>query len=109
MKTISELLKSVNSYPIPANVIEEAAIKHGLELDAEATPEAIQGKPYELAKADVYAFLAVAPNVTQNSVSFSFTADQREYFLSLSAGIRDKWGYTGAGSGQGYGYMGEDY
>lgn len=109
MKTISELLESVNTYPIPANVIEEAAIKHGLELDAEATPETIQDKPYELAKADVYAFLAVAPNLTQNGVSISFSADQREYFLSLSTGIRDKWDYTDAGSGQGFGYMGEDY
>ena len=108
MKKISELLQSVNSYPIPANVISEAGIRYGLDLEAEATKEIISSSGYKLAKADIYAFLAGAPNVTQNGISFSFSEDQRKYFLNISNSIRTEEGVTDATSGQSYGYMGED-
>ena len=109
MATISKILRSINNYPIPDGVIMESAVRHGLNPDDEATEGTLSGEAYELAKADVYAYLAAAPNVTQNGVSFSFTSDQRSYFLSLSNSLRDKWDYFDPGSGQGYGYMGEDY
>lgn len=105
---VSELLQSVNTYPIPATVIMEAGIRYGLELDAEGTQEIINSSSYKLAKADVYAFLSGAPNVTQNGISFSFSEDQRQYFLSISNSIRDEEGVTDATSGQYYGYVGED-
>lgn len=60
-------------------------------------------------EADVYAFLAGAPDVTQNGVTFSFTQEQRDYFLSMSNSIKAGLDVSDASSGQGYGYMGEDY
>lgn len=108
MKKISELLRSVNSYPIPANVIMEAGIKYELDIEADATPEIINSKEYKLAKADLYKYLAGAPNISQNGISFSFTEDQRSIFLNISSSIRNEVGVEDEESGQGYGYMGED-
>lgn len=108
MKKVSELLQSVNTYPIPANIIMEAGVKYGLDLEAEATKEIIQSRAYKLAKADVYTFLAGAPNVTQNGISFSFSEDQRKYFLSVASSIRTEEGVTDATSGKIYGYKGEN-
>lgn len=108
MKKISELLRSVNSYPIPANIILEAGIKYGLDIEADATPETLKSKEYKLAKADMYKYLAGAPNISQNGISFSFTEDQRSMFLNLSSSIRKEVGVEDKESGQGYGYMGED-
>lgn len=109
MKKISELLQSVNPYPIPATTIMEAGIKYGLDIDADATPDILQSTEYKLAKADMYKYLAGAPNISQNGISFSFSEDQRNYFLTLSSSIRKEVGVTDEGAGQGYGYMGEDF
>ena len=107
--TVSEALRSINNYPIPPYVLAKSAIRHGVNLEDEASPETIDGEAYRLMEADVYAFLAGAPDVTQNGVTLSFTQDQRDYFLSLSNGIRSGLGVSDLSSGQGYGYMGEDY
>lgn len=106
--TISELLRSINTYPIPASIILEAGIKYNLDVDSEATKEVIESKDYKLAKADIYAYLAGAPNVTENEISFSFSEDQRNYFLSLSNSIKSELGVEDETTGQGFGWMGED-
>lgn len=105
---LSELLKSINTYPIPENVILEAVLKNGLDADTEVTKEVVNSSSYRLAQAEVYTFLAGAPNVTQNGVSFSFSDEQRNFFLKTATAIRDNEGVTSPVSGQGYGYMGED-
>lgn len=105
---VSQLLQSINAYPIPANIIMEAGIKYGLDIEAEATPEIINSSGFNLAKSDVYSYLAGAPNVTQNGVTFSFSEDQRKYFLNVSANIRGEEGVEDPTSGQKYGYVGED-
>ena len=107
--TVSESLRSINNYPIPAYVLTKSAIKNGMSLEDEITSESVISKEYRLMEADVYAFLAGAPDVTQNSVTFSFSQDQRDYFLSMSNSIKAELGASDASSGQGYGYMGEDY
>lgn len=80
-----------------------------MSLEDEITSESVISKEYRLMEADVFAFLAGAPDVTQNGVSFSFTDDQRDWFLSMSNSIKADLGVSDASSGQGYGYMGEDY
>lgn len=109
MKKISELLKSINPYPIPANVIMEAGIKYGLDIEAEAGPETINSNEYKLAKADIYTYLAGAPNISHNGISFSFTEDQRTHFLNVASSIRTELGIQDPSTGQEYGYMGEDF
>lgn len=106
---ISELLKSINPYPIPANVIMKAGIKHGLDIETEAGPETINSKEYKLAEADIYTYLAGAPNISQNGITFSFTEDERTHFLNIASSIRKEEGVQDPSTGQGYGYMGEDF
>ena len=106
---ISEALRSINNYPIPPYVLMKTAIKNGISLEDEVTSESVISKEYRLMEADVYAFLAGAPDVTQNGVTFSFTQEQRNYFLSMSNSIKEGFGVSDASAGQGYGYMGEDY
>lgn len=105
---VSQLLQSINTYPIPANIILEAGIKYGLEIEADATKEIVQSSEFKLAKADIYTFLAGAPNVTQNGISFSFTPEQRTYFLNVASSIRKEEGVEDPTTGQDYGYVGED-
>ena len=107
--TISESLKSINDYPIPPYVLKKTAIKNGMSLEDEITSESVISKEYRLMEADVYAFLAGAPDITQNGVSFSFSQEQRDWFISMSNSIKAELGVSDASSGQGYGYMGEDY
>lgn len=106
--TISELLKSINTYPIPASIILEAGIKYNLDVESEATSEIIESRGYKLAKASIYAFLAGAPNITENEISFSFSEDQRSYFLNISNNIKSELGEEDETTGQGFGWMGED-
>ena len=85
--TVSETLRSINSYTIPTYDLTKTAIKNGKSKEDEITSESVISKEYRLMEADVYAFLAGAPDVTQNGVSFSFTDDQRDWFLSMSYSI----------------------
>lgn len=106
---VSESLKAINSYPIPAYVLTKSAIRNGISLEEEVTSEILASREYRLMEADVYAFLAGAPDITQNGVNFSFSQEQRDWFLSMSNSIKEDFGVSDASSGQGYGYMGEDY
>lgn len=105
---VSQLLQSISNYPIPANVIAEAGIRHNIDIEYDATPDIVQSSEYKLAKADIYTFLAGAPNITQNGISFSFSEDQRTHFLNVASSIRKEEGVTDPTTGQGYGYVGED-
>lgn len=107
--TVSESLKSINNYPIPPYVLTKSAIKNGMSLEEEVTSEILISREYRLMEADVYAFLSGAPDVTQNGITFSFSQEQRDWFLSMSNSIKEELGVSDASSGQGYGYMGEDY
>lgn len=107
--TVSESLKSINNYPIPPYVLTKSAIKNGMSLEEEVTSEILISREYRLMEADVYAFLAGAPDVTQNGITFSFSQDQRDWFLSMSNSIKTDLGVVDSSTGQGYGYMGEDY
>lgn len=105
---LSELLKSINTYPIPENIILEAALKNGLYAGEEVTKELVESGSYRLAQAHIYTYLAGAPNITQNGISFSFSDEQRSFFLKTAKAIKDNEGVESPENGQGYGYMGED-
>lgn len=107
--TILDSLRSINSYPIPTGVQSKAAVGYGLNLEEEVTTAVLESTAYRLAEVDVYVFLAGAPDVTQNGVTFSFTDEQRKHFLSISSSIKQAAGVDDATTGQGYGYIGEDY
>lgn len=109
MATILEALQGISLYPLPLPVIGTVAVKRGLSLIDEATPEEIKGSPYRLAKADLLAWLALAPNVSQGGQSFTFNEDERKHLRALaqalyeecgedqqSAEMRPRYGYKGS-------------
>lgn len=85
--TILESLKSLNGYPIPENTFQEIALKRGLSLESEVTQTDVLSNEYNLGKADVYSWLSNAPDVTQESISYSFTDSQRKQFKNLASEI----------------------
>lgn len=89
MTSVLDSLKSLTTYPIPLAALENIAALRGLELDWEVG--STQEKDFLLAKADVLTWLSLAPNVTQEGISYSFTDKQRENYLQLANSIKDEY------------------
>lgn len=83
---VADTLKGLSAYPIPERTIEAIAAAHGLALadEAENIPS------ITLAKADVYAWLAMAPDVSQGGQSFSFTDEQRKQLRLKASALYDE-------------------
>ena len=104
--TLLQSLKSLTPYPLAASFIETICAENGVDPNAEITPEIGKARAYRLCKARVYQYLAMAPNVTQGGISYSFSADERAYFRKLAVqlfGDEDESIVNGE-----YGYCGED-
>ena len=107
--TIQQSLKSLTAYPIPPATLQDIAEGCGLSLDTELTQELRSGKEMKRAKARAYAYLITAPNISQNGVSFSFTAEERKQFKKLAVGLLKEIGDDTSSIGTKYGYVGEDF
>lgn len=107
--TIQQSLKSLTAYPIPPATLQDIAEGCGLQPDAELTPEMRNSKEMKRAKARAYAYLITAPNISQNGVSFSFTAEERKQFKKLAVGLLKEIGDDTSSIGTKYGYVGEDF
>lgn len=108
MTDVLTSLRGITIYPIPAAVLRECALDAGCNPDAEVTREVRSSKEFKRAKARVYNFLATAPNVTQQGVSFTFSATERANFRKLAATLEAEADGDGTGAGV-YGYVGEDF
>lgn len=106
--TVGEGLRAINEYPIKVSNLQMIATLRGLNLNAELNPAIMESKSYKLATADVYKYLAFAPNVSQGGVSVSFSEAQRNEFLSIANGIYAGLGEEESKSGVIYGYKGSD-
>lgn len=98
MATIIDSLKCISSYPIPQRTIVDALVGRGLAPDAEVDETVLNSKAYKSAVADLYCWLAVAPNISQGGQSYSFTNDERAEFRNRARGISGKsvrHGYKG--------------
>ncbi|MCC8117288.1 MAG: hypothetical protein LIP09_00855 [Bacteroidales bacterium] len=106
-----ESLSATSGYPIPEAALLDIAESTGLDPDGSATLEARQAKAYKWAKAKVYLFLAAAPNVSQNGISYSFSAEERKRLLALAKSLLSEIGedMSALGTGIRYGYRGEDF
>lgn len=80
MATILNSLIGFTMYPLPSRTIEGIAARRGCSLSGEATREVLSSKVYNLCKADLLMWLALAPNVTQGGQSYSFSDEQRLQF-----------------------------
>ena len=87
--TLLETLKAaVTAYPIAPQTIEAWATYWGLDLQQQATPPLMQSQEYRLVKADLWDWLALAPNISQGGQTYSFTDEQRTLFKQRAASIR---------------------
>ena len=107
--TIQQSLKSLTAYPIPPATLQDIAEGCGLQLDAELIPEMRADKEMKRAKAQIYIFLIMAPSISQNGVSFSFTAEERKQFKKLAVDLLKEIGDDTSSLKTKYGYVGEDF
>ena len=106
MATVLEALKSVSAYPVPLRTLVETAELRGLSLEEATSQEIMVGKAYKLAKADLFLWLAFAPNITQGGQSYSFTDEQRQQFRNQAKAMYDECGEVSAATKPIYGYKG---
>lgn len=107
--TLAESLRSLSGYPIPAAVIGRIAAARGVESGWEACASAMSEPSYRLAVADVYAWLSVAPDVSQGGISYSLSAEDKARFRSMSGAIYGELGDEVSGGtldGTRFGYKG---
>lgn len=108
MTDVLTALQGLTLYPIPRNVLHECALEAGCNPAEEVTMETRRRKEWKRAKARVFLFLSTAPNVTQQGVSFTFSATERAYFRKQAASLEAEADSDGTG-GTGYGYVGENF
>lgn len=102
---VDEALKALASYPIPRTFILN--VLADLELDPNATANTLIRKSaqFKRAKIAVYRFLITAPNITQNGISYSLTAEDKNYYKQCVGELERE---IGSESSRIYGYVGDD-
>lgn len=107
--TVLEALKSLNSFPIPTDLIKKVGIERSLDITQDYTIAISKSSNYELATADVYFWLSGQPVIKEQEVSISQQMEAKESFLSMANKIYAKYGdskYTGKGT---YGFIGDSF
>lgn len=106
---VFDSLLAISAYPIPQRTIEAAALKRGLDTEAEMLYDMYREAQYRLATADLMMWLYYAPNVSQGGQSYNLTDAQREDFRRRARAIYDELGdEDDKNSGIRYGYKGEN-
>lgn len=78
--TIGSALSALSNYPIPSAVVQNIVEGSGLGAEDEASIEIRKTNAFKRATANIYSFLATAPNVSQGGMTFSFSASERQLF-----------------------------
>lgn len=105
--TVRDSILALSAFPVPMRTVEAYALKRGVDLDSDATPETLSDPAYLLLTADVYIWLVLAPNVGQGGQSYSFA--DRKALKSRALAIYGLYGddLDKASAGGRYGYMGD--
>lgn len=81
--TLLTHLQGLNAYPIPRHTVDMIAVKRNkfadYKIDSRKIDEELQ-RTILLCEADVYAWLSMAPDVTQGGQSYSFSDSERAAF-----------------------------
>ena len=104
--TIFQSLQALNAYPISEQSIRNIVDWCELSSDDDATAEVRNSSSYKRAVANVYMFLAGAPNISQGGVSYSFTTDEKKAFRAKANALlaESSGGVYGV-----FGWQGEDF
>ncbi len=84
---IISAIQSLTAYPVPHALLAAIALKRGFNPTAEASEEDLASRGMRLAAADLYLWLAKAPNVSQGGQSYSFSDEQRADFRRWAQAI----------------------
>lgn len=90
--TIFSALEAINAYPIPPSTIMSIAEEQGLNAQDELTLEVRTSKSFRIALANLFLWLAYAPNVSQAGIAYSFTDEQRLSFRNKYTSIYNDCG-----------------
>ena len=106
--TILEALQSLNQYPISDNIVEKIGVERSLTTSLEYTATIFASSAFQLASADIYLYLAIAPNIVEQEVGITQAPTVRTQFRAMANAIYleysdDKY------SGLSYGFKGENY
>lgn len=104
--TVSELLTTMSPYPVPEARILAIGDEVGADMSAETS--AVSAVTLNRVKARLYLFLATIPNVSEGGVSISFTATEKNLFLSLARRYAALAGEPDLVPGAVFGYKGEN-
>ncbi len=85
--TIISAIQSLTAYPVPHELLTAIALRHGFSPTTEASEEDLASSRMRLAAADMYLWLAKAPNVSQGGQSYSFSDEQRADFRRWAQAI----------------------
>jgi len=106
--TIKEALQSITVYPIPDNQIELVCLERELTSTDAIDKTIAESQAYQLAKADLYLWLATAFAVSEQEVSFNLSRDEKTNFLNLANAIYGEYDDPKF-TGEEYGFIGDDY
>ena len=108
--TLLQALKGISTYPIPLATLMGIASGCGFTGEETADVETLKTPEAKRAMARVYIFLITAPNISQNGISFSFSAEERKQFRNMARAILKEIGDDPSALGLGgrYGYVGTD-
>lgn len=106
--TIYNTLAAISAYPIPRSAIENALDEAGLAGADDCTKEVRNSSPYKRAKATLYIFLATAPNISQNGISYSLTDADKDMYRRMANNLLEETGEVATG-GVEYGYQGDNF
>ena len=94
-------------YPIPSATLMSIATRRGCNLSDTATQEILASASFNLALADVYNWLSLAPEVTQGGQHFAFTDVQRQNFDNRAQGLYTQLAADDSAQVTIYGYKGD--
>lgn len=108
MARIVELLRGLSSYPVPQAAIDTILFNRGIHPTEEVYIEGDQTK-YNQARADLYMWLANAPDVSQGGQTYSFTNEQRAAFRRKAAMLYDSGSAKEQSNRKIFGYKGSSF
>lgn len=101
---VASILKSLSGYPIPYQTIAYIAESNGFTTEDDVDLMETPTKELIRAKADTYKWLADAPTVSQQGISYSFSDTERKHFRSMAL---DLLAEIGEGNESDCGYRGD--
>ena len=106
--TILEALQSFNTYPIPAKTVDRICIDRGLTSSATYDISTSASQAFELAGADILAWLHDAPSLVEQAVGVNNAISIKQDMMERANAIYAKYNDPKF-TGKTFGFVGEDW